>query len=405
MMLSLWLTLALAPQVSAGPLSGCFLNKNAEDHEVRYNNQFFANRQYCDDFKHNRFDPNSHPSTYDDIDACPAKGYSGEACVATAHYSTTMVDDDHLIMIYFPDDRATRPFVLTVHGGNFAQNERTEGVNMSSMGIVAQRFTKHGFIAGSPEYRRDGGGRVAGTDDHAAEVNAITDIQSSFDYVRSEASGHGVDLARTCMFGMSAGGNAILRLNYETNSAWTTTGNVKAVVSYSSTLSTKMACCTTVFGAFDSCYFYLHPHICYDPHSGMEWGQWLNYCGPAHCHDMMSDRTSWVRTKASPAPLGAFHGHEDCIYPEDPSHNELVSNFCGNPNRGSTTVISVSVENGMHADIHELESLSNTYFGTLMHFLVDQLSLTNECVGGIALDFTTPSDPCGHRRLNEDVFV
>jgi carboxylesterase type B len=118
-----------------------------------------------------------------------------------------------LLDVYEPTDDTldNRPAIVWVHGGGFANGDKT------SQEIVeeATTFAKKGYVNVSINYRLVPGGCFPVT---AACLTAIVDAkhdaQAAVRFLRANASTYGIDVGRIAIGGTSAGGITALNVGY-----------------------------------------------------------------------------------------------------------------------------------------------------------------------------------------------
>ena len=105
-----------------------------------------------------------------------------------------------------PSTGVARPLIIVVHGGGFANGDRSQGAS------AARDYARRGFVAVSLGYRLNP--TLPGFSDPpayiAAATNAIDDGMESVRWLRNNAATYEIDADRIAMMGTSAGGGVSL---------------------------------------------------------------------------------------------------------------------------------------------------------------------------------------------------
>jgi dienelactone hydrolase len=112
-----------------------------------------------------------------------------------------------LLDLYLPPGHgADRPLIILVHGGGFANGDR------SNLAAAARDYARRGYVAVSLGYRLNP--TLQGQSDLeaylAAARNAVDDGMESVRWLRSNAATYQIDINRIAMMGTSAGGGIAL---------------------------------------------------------------------------------------------------------------------------------------------------------------------------------------------------
>lgn len=117
-------------------------------------------------------------------------------------------DEDLLLDLFQPptsDTTTDRPVVILVHGGGYAHGDKDK------MSDEARTYAQRGYVAATINYRLDP--TLTGQGDPGyipAARNAIDDGLEAVRWLRSQATGLGIDSDRIAMLGTSAGGGIAL---------------------------------------------------------------------------------------------------------------------------------------------------------------------------------------------------
>ncbi len=97
-----------------------------------------------------------------------------------------------------PDKR--QPLVVFIHGGGFENGDKAEGIEKG------MSYAKAGYVLASINYRLTANNLATAERRYKTLVSAEEDTQNAIRFLKANAARYGVDTARICVMGTSAGG-------------------------------------------------------------------------------------------------------------------------------------------------------------------------------------------------------
>lgn len=113
--------------------------------------------------------------------------------------------------IYLPadDSVAQRPLIVYMHGGGFRAGRRFDTACVE----LCKKLTRRGYVTASIDYRL-GMADATTSDQSAAVIRAVQDLNAFIRYAKSKADSLGIDTSKIFITGSSAGGIAVLTKAY-----------------------------------------------------------------------------------------------------------------------------------------------------------------------------------------------
>lgn len=134
---------------------------------------------------------------------------------ASANYDGTTEQESMDIWGPLGDNCSERPVIIWVHGGGFAQGDKTA----PDVVALCDSFSRKGFICATIDYRDDYWGQWGPVNDNStnpnpydtyeftrADYRAMQDAKCAVRYFKANASTYGIDTSNIFMGGTSAGG-------------------------------------------------------------------------------------------------------------------------------------------------------------------------------------------------------